>query len=353
MHRRTVLYRGSLKSCNYRCSYCPFAKHRALASELEQDRRNFERFCASMEQRAESFSIGAVFVTPYGEASIHRWYWEGLSRLAALPGIHRVGMQTNLSFSIEASLRIFDMFGVNDPGGFPEESWTEPCSIGGGHPGQESADSTVPERFSGQESTDRTVPERLSGQESMDGEAMERKREKLCIWATFHPEMTTVDEFAARCHKLVQNGINVCAGAVGVPENMRLVRNLRETLSSSVYLWVNKMDGLNRRYTQEEIASFTEVDPFFGYELHNPPADASMCTDRCFVEADGRIHTCNISRAKAVNWYDGSEEAIFEPVCSRKRCSCYLAYGGRTDFALRDVFDGYPVFRVPGGKDFC
>lgn len=325
MHSRTVLYRGSLKSCNYSCSYCPFAKHRALASELEQDRRNFERFCASMEQRAESFSIGAVFVTPYGEASIHRWYWEGLSRLAALPGIHRVGMQTNLSFSIEASLRIFDAFEDNGPGGSSERGRIEPCPIGGGHPGQES--------------TDRA--------------GLERKREKLCIWATFHPEMTTVDEFAARCHKLVRNGISVCAGAVGVPENMRLVRNLRETLSSSVYLWVNKMDGLKRRYTQEEIASFTEVDPFFGYELDNPPADASMCTDRCFVEADGRIHTCNISRAKAVNWYDGSEEAIFEPMCSRKRCSCYLAYGGRTDFALRDVFGGYPVFRVPGGKDFC
>ena len=146
MHKRTVIYRGNLKCCNYSCSYCPFAKHRALSVELEKDRQNFARFCDSVERRAQTFSIGAVFITPYGEASVHRWYWEGLSSLAGLPEIDRVGMQTNLSFSVEECLKNFS---------FPHQ---------------------------------------------------------LCIWATFHPEMTTADEFAAKCHKLVQNHVQVCAG---------------------------------------------------------------------------------------------------------------------------------------------
>ena len=281
MHKRTIIYRGNLKSCNYRCSYCPFAKHRALPVEMEKDRQSFVRFCDSIEKRVQTFSIGAVFIAPYGEATIHHWYWEGLSRLAEMPEIDRVGMQTNLSFSVEERLKGFAY------------------------------------------------------------------AHKLCIWATFHPEMTTVDEFVSKCHQLVKNNVMVCAGAVGVPENLPLLRELREKLSPVVYLWINKMDGLKRNYRLGEIEAFVQLDPFFAYELKHPDAAVQMCADRCFVEADGKIHTCNISRTKDMNWYDGSEKDIFEPVCGRKRCTCYLAYGGRVDFALRHIFGEYPIYRIP------
>lgn len=283
MHKRTVIYRGSMKSCNYSCSYCPFAKHKMLLSEAEKDKQSFLRFCHSIESRAERFSIGAVFVTPYGEASIHRWYWEGLSLLAALPEIDKVGLQTNLSFSVEECLGIFGAAG----------------------------------------------------------------RDKLCIWSTFHPEMTSVDEFVSKCHILMRNQIKVCAGAVGVPEKIRQIRELREKLSPAVYLWVNKMDGLKRNYEPYERKAFMDIDPFFECELDNPDAIPEMCADRCFVEADGKIHTCNISRTKPVNWYHSGEEEIFAPVCSRKRCTCYLAYGGRADFKRKNIFGEYPVFRIP------
>lgn len=317
MHKRTVIYRGNLKSCNYSCSYCPFAKHGMLASELERDRQEFERFCDSIVKRAGTFSIGAVFVTPYGEASIHRWYWEGLSRLAGLPGIDRVGMQTNLSFSVAECLKVYDSFGRELP---------EKDSVAEGR------------------------PEIVSSGEECAGPALKGnagKREKLSVWATFHPEMTTVDEFVSKCHRLRESNITVCAGAVGVPQNIQVIKELREKLSPEVYLWINRMDGLKGNYSPEEMEAFAQTDPFFGYELKNPEAAAQMCADRCFVEAGGKIHTCNICRTKNVNWYDGSEEEIFEPVCSRKRCSCYLAYGGRADFALKDIFGEYPVYRVP------
>ena len=292
MGKRTVVYRGSLKSCNYSCSYCPFAKHRAAAYELERDRQGFERFCRSIEARVQSFLLGAVFVTPYGEASGHRWYWEGLSRLAGLPGMDRVGMQTNLSFSVEECLEIFDSMSAGSDFGL-------------------------------------------------------QKRRKLCIWATFHPEMTTVDEFVSRCHSLLRNQVRVCAGAVGAPGNLPQIRELREKLSPSVYLWINKMDGRKRNYTPDEAEAFLRIDPHFEYERMNPAADAQMCGDRCFVEADGKVRTCNISRPGSINWYDAGEDEIFRPECGRRRCSCYLAYGGRADFAIKDIFGGYPIFRIP------
>lgn len=298
MNRKTICYRGSLKSCNYCCSYCPFSKHRASAQELEKDRRNFERFCDSVTEQAAKYDIGAVFVVPYGEASIHRWYWEGLGRLAGLVGMERVGLQTNLSFPVEECLAVFD-------------------------------------RYSGDAC--REDSQVIFG----------RNRHKLCIWATYHPEMADMDMFVDKCHGLAGSGVNLCVGAVGVPQNIPLLVRLREKLSPDLYLWINKMDGLGRAYTDEESQAFSELDPFFALECGNPAADASKCGDRCFVEADGRIRSCNIGRIKEGNWYQSDMEEIFRPLCGKKRCSCYLAYGGRADFEGRQFFGDYPIFRIP------
>lgn len=313
MGKKTVSYRGNLKSCNYRCSYCPFSKHKALTAELEKDRQDFRRFCDSIERRAAEFSIGAVLIAPYGEASLHRWYWEGLGRLSGIPEIDRVGLQTNLSFSVEECLEIFDLSGAASKGSHAYDGAGYGSDVRGG-----------------------------AARETAGG-----RREKLCIWATFHPEMTDADVFAAKCRKLAGSGVRLCAGAVGVPGNIPLLHRLREALPADLYLWINKMDGLGRNYTAEERAAFSEIDPFFEAEFKNPAADAAMCADRCFVEADGRIRTCNIGRMKDANWYQGQEEDIFRPVCGKKRCSCYLAYGGRADFEKRWFFGKYPIFRIP------
>nr|WP_277874821.1 hypothetical protein [Leptolyngbya sp. FACHB-16] len=40
----TILYRGSLVSCNYGCEYCPFAKRQQSAAELAVDRQSLDRF---------------------------------------------------------------------------------------------------------------------------------------------------------------------------------------------------------------------------------------------------------------------------------------------------------------------
>ncbi len=314
MGRKTICYRGSLKSCNYRCSYCPFSKRRASVQELEKDRQNFGRFCESIADRAAEFDIGAVFVVPYGEASIHRWYWEGLGRLAGLDSLERVGLQTNLSFSVEECLAIFDLYS----GDANREN------------GRES------DRESDKETSEKIV-------RGISGAA----RRKLRIWATFHPEMTDMETFVEKCHRLADSGVNLCVGAVGAPQNIPLLGRLRERLSPDLYLWINKMDGLGRAYTEEEKRAFLELDPFFGLECGSPAADAAMCSDRCFVEADGRIRACNIGRIKEGNWYQSEQKEIFRPLCGKKRCSCYLAYGGRADFEGRQFFGAYPIFRVP------
>ena len=113
MNRSVILYRGSLKSCNYKCSYCPFSKHRISERELEKDKKQWFHFVESViytvqentilgkraEERDFRKTLGGIMVAPYGEALIHSWYWEGLARLSALDRIDAVGIRKNKTFT--------------------------------------------------------------------------------------------------------------------------------------------------------------------------------------------------------------------------------------------------------------
>ena len=194
-----LLYRGSLKSCNYGCSYCPFSRHRHSGQELSKDQERWEYFVRTVEERAEVLDIRSLLVTPYGEALIHPWYWEGLGRVSALAGIEAAGAQTNLSFQVRESLELFDRAGGD--------------------------------------------------------------RGKLRLWATFHPEMVSAETFSGVCRQLLSEGVCLCAGGVGVPGNLEALLELRRRLPEEICLWINPMDGLGRPYTEEETKRFLEIDP--------------------------------------------------------------------------------------------
>ena len=87
----TILYRGPLSSCNYACSYCPFAKRRESRTELAGDRSALTRFTAWVGALQRPC---AVFFTPWGEALVRDWYREAIVELSHTA--HRVAIQTNL-----------------------------------------------------------------------------------------------------------------------------------------------------------------------------------------------------------------------------------------------------------------
>lgn len=92
-----ILYRGSLSSCNYECSYCPFAKTTNTRAELQRDELELSRFVAWVAKQTKR--IGILF-TPWGEALVHAYYRRALTELSHLPNVQRVSIQTNLSASI-------------------------------------------------------------------------------------------------------------------------------------------------------------------------------------------------------------------------------------------------------------
>ncbi len=277
--KRQWYYRGSLKSCNYACSYCPFSKKKGTEREWQEDKKALFSFVDAMKKEGRE---GAVQIVPYGEALIHRYYWEALAGLSQNPSLDAVGAQSNFSFSVEEMIEHFLQCG-GDKG-------------------------------------------------------------KLRLWGTFHAEMTSIDRFVRQCEKLLEKGISFCAGAVGVPEQIEMIQELRRKLPEEVYLWINRMDGLKRNYTPEEIAAFVEIDEYFELELKHHPANPDKCMQNRFVEADGSLSFCNISRQTIGNLYE--KENPEAALCKRKECSCYLSYCNQK-LEQQLFFYPYPAFRIP------
>jgi hypothetical protein len=88
-----LLWRGPLKSCNYACPTCPFAKRHPTPKALARDRRALSAFVGFVAT-ARAWSL-EILLVPYGEALVWPWYQEALVRLSHLPHVRRVAIQTN------------------------------------------------------------------------------------------------------------------------------------------------------------------------------------------------------------------------------------------------------------------
>lgn len=100
----TLLYRGPLRSCNYGCHYCSFAKEQD-PKRHKADRWALERFVDWVGARG---APTRVFFTPWGEALIHRRYQQALVDLSRLDNVDKVAIQTNLSAPLDGWLERCD-----------------------------------------------------------------------------------------------------------------------------------------------------------------------------------------------------------------------------------------------------
>jgi hypothetical protein len=92
----TILFRGPLKSCDYGCGYCPFAKRADGDAEQDADRQAVRRLVDWARLKPPSDAL-SIFFIPWGEALIRPWYQEAVVELTALPQVQKVVAQTNLS----------------------------------------------------------------------------------------------------------------------------------------------------------------------------------------------------------------------------------------------------------------
>ena len=281
---KRIYYRGKLNSCNYTCSYCPFGKKSHLTATT-QDEQAWNRFITAIEQ----WQGGPLqlFIIPYGEALIHRYYRKGIIHLAALPQVAGISCQTNLSFSADEWLDEFP-----------------------------------------------ATPALIS---------------KIKIWASFHPEMTSVESFVRRLHTLYNAGIQVCAGAVGNPMAKSVLSDLRNALLPDIYLFINAMQGLKSPLSIEDIRFFTQLDNLFEYDLKNASAQWTICSggrSSCFIDWKGDISACPRSQVKIGNFYQNQMLAPLLP-CRRKVCDCYIAFSNLTNHPLHRIMGAGAFWRIP------
>ena len=281
---KRIYYRGKLNSCNYTCSYCPFGKKSHLTATT-QDEQAWNRFITAIEQ----WQGGPLqlFIIPYGEALIHRYYRKGIIHLAALPQVAGISCQTNLSFSAD--------------------EWLDEFSA---------------------------TPTLIS---------------KIKIWASFHPEMTSVESFVRRLHTLYNAGIQVCAGAVGNPMAKSVLSDFRNALLPDIYLFINAMQGLKSPLSVEDIRFFTQLDNLFEYDLKNASAQWTICSggrSSCFIDWKGDIFGCPRSQVKIGNLYQNQILDLLLP-CRRKVCDCYIAFSNLTNHPLHRIMGAGAFWRIP------
>lgn len=259
---KTIYYRGHLRSCNYRCPYCPF---RSGQYDLAADEAALNKFCAKISEFGNELTIMLI---PHGEAMIHEYYHKAIAALCRYEHVKTVGCQTNLSFNVKNF-----------------------------------ADNIKDYNY------------------------------KVSLWCTFHPSQVKLDTFLRQCGKLYDCGIKFCAGAVGHPVYIPLLKEMRSRLPEDIYMWVNALKGFGRDYTKEEVADFIGIDPFFKLELQEFIADSKLCIagrESVFTDGNGDIFACNISKVRLGNLYAG-EKIKTESICKAEKCSCYLAYSNRIE----------------------
>ena len=282
MNMRNIYFRGNLRSCNYKCSYCSFGK-KSISCDEAKEQLLLDAFYSKISRLNESVRI---MLLPYGEALIQPYYREFIARLADLPQVEGVSCQTNLSFQPSSLLDILQQQRI---------------------------------AFS-----------------------------KVKLWASFHPEMTTVEAFVDRVYHLYRAGVEFCVGAVGVVENKEIIAHLRSKLDSRIYMFVNALQGRNSHYSTADIQFFTSIDPLFGIDYKNRVADWNTCRggkDTWFVEASGALRACPRSDVKLGNFFQ--EISLVTPACNRSRCDCYIAYSNCPGTPLSDWMGEGSLWRIP------
>jgi hypothetical protein len=268
----SLLYRGDLSSCNYDCSYCPFAKRVDSKALTAQDRASLARFVAWCERA--TFGLRILF-TPWGEALVRKHYRDAFVQLSALHNVRELGIQTNLS---------------RDP------SWLDAakkdainlwCTY---HPSQ-----TPRARF------------------------LRRLEQLLAMGIGFSVGMVALREDVAEIQTM-----------------RLLLNDLARTAGRPIYLWLNAYDGRDADYyRQQDIAILNAIDPHFSYNLQpqaSMGADCRAGDGAVSVNAQGDVRPCHFVQRSLGNLYDGSFERMraCRP-CPNARCDCYIGYSLRRD----------------------
>ncbi|WP_110953782.1 STM4011 family radical SAM protein [Anaerosinus massiliensis] len=280
----TLYYRNYLKSCNYTCGYCPFAKTTATENMLAKDMAYLHKFIVYLKQSTNHFRL---FFAPRGEALVHEYYRQAMITLSKLPNIEELVIQTNLSSRLDW---------LNEVASNKLILWTTY------HPGQVTS--------------------------SLFVQQIEKLRQ--------YPVRFTVgivgvkENFAAiaELYQLLQQSseqstylwINAYKDKPGYYSDMDI----------AYLLQYDKLFKTNlQNYKCKDRACKTGTAVFF-------------------VEWDGMVHRCWQDKKSLGNLYiDDLADLNMSSLCQKRVCSCFIGYSHIVDLALERVYQTSLLGRLP------
>ena len=152
--------------------------------------------------------------------------------------------------------------------------------------------------------------------------------DRLAFSATYHPSECDRRRFVQKVRRLHEWGVQLSVGAVGVPQHIQEIEALRSELPTDVYLWVNAQQPRRRRYTSEEVARLTAIDPHFSATLTRQRSLGLPCRsgEQSFtVDGSGDMRRCHFVGEVIGNIYRPDWDAALRPRdCPKLYCGCYL-----------------------------
>ncbi len=184
-------------------------------------------------------------------------------------------------------------------------------------------------------------------------------RERLALWATFHPDWVERDRFIAKCLNLDHRGVRFSVGVVGLPQFREAIAALRRELPPHIYLWINAVKRELSQMPAAVLDFFRQIDPLFTLNTHHYPSLGRTCgagTSVISVDGEGTVRRCHFIPEPLGNLYDpgfiqalsnGRRSVGNHRPCTNLTCHCHIGYVHLDYLELHKVFGSGILERIP------
>jgi MoaA/NifB/PqqE/SkfB family radical SAM enzyme len=176
-------------------------------------------------------------------------------------------------------------------------------------------------------------------------------KDRLALWATYHPTEVERTRFVSQCKKLMDRGVRFSVGVVGLKEHAEEIEALRRELPESIYLWINAYKDKLDYYLEEDVRRFSQIDALFPVNnVRHSSLDRSCRAGHTVIAVDGEgtIRRCHFIKEPIGNIYDPDfEKALAPRPCTNATCGCHIGYVHMNELNLHDVFADGVLERIP------
>jgi MoaA/NifB/PqqE/SkfB family radical SAM enzyme len=177
------------------------------------------------------------------------------------------------------------------------------------------------------------------------------KLERLALWTTFHPSEIKREFFVMKVKQLVELGVRMSVGVVGLQEHFQEIECLRNELPPDVYLWINSYKREADYYTSSDLNFLTSIDALFPINNQQYASHGEACHagETSFtVDGDGQIRRCHFVSEPLTNIDQPDWELALRPrTCPNATCGCYIGYVHLKRLKLYEIYGQGILERIP------